>query len=184
MSIKVLRALCCMLVLLAGIAVAQQSSKLQPNSDRRTLSLDINGLSSVRTAVSCAGKKTGCCLDSSICTDKQYCDDNCQCTRKKPSVIQQEAMAQSVAIPSAKETGTDHPEATVSNAARGNGTFGEIDFIADKLELAALGIPRVYEDCGPDKGKCSGSGHCCLIGGSGWCCAKDKKCGEEIGDCK
>lgn len=185
MRIKVLRALCCTLVLVAGIAVAQQSSKLQPNSDRRTASLDINGLSSDRTTVSCAEKKTGCCLDSSICSDKQYCDDKCQCTRKKPAAIAQEAKARSASIPSAKETRTDQPEATVSNAV-GSRTFEgrKIDFNIDKLELAALGIPRVYEDCGPDKGKCSGDGHCCRIGGSGWCCAKDKKCGEEIGDCK
>jgi hypothetical protein len=182
MSIKVLRILFCNFVLIAGIAVAQQSSKLQSDSDIRTASLDINGVSSARTSVSCAAKKTGCCLDSSICSDKQYCDDNCQCTRKKPSALSQEADTQSAAIPSAKETRTDQPETTVSNAvAYGEKKFG---FMVDKLDFTGLGVSRVYEDCGPDKGRCAADGHCCQIGGSGWCCPKDKGCGEEVGECK
>jgi hypothetical protein len=146
----------------------------------KTASLDTDRLSGGRT-ISCAGKKTGCCLDSSICTDKQYCDDNCQCTRKKPAAILQEANVQSATIPSAKETRTDYPNTLVATTLPRGGTF---DFGVDKIDLAALGIAASYEDCGPDKGKCSGTGHCCLIGGSGWCCPKDKKCGEDIGDCK
>jgi hypothetical protein len=82
----------------------------------KTASLHRDGLSGGRT-ISCAGKKTGCCLDSSICNDKQYCDDNCQCTRKKPAAILQEAITQSTTVPPAKETRADYPEATVSRAA-------------------------------------------------------------------
>jgi hypothetical protein len=51
-------------------------------------------------------------------------------------------------------------------------------------KVPATTATLLREDCGPDKGKCSGTGHCCLIGGSGWCCPKDQACGEEIGDCK
>jgi hypothetical protein len=40
------------------------------------------------------------------------------------------------------------------------------------------------EDCGPDKGKCSDGYHCCLLGGSGWCCANGHACGADIGSCK
>jgi hypothetical protein len=40
------------------------------------------------------------------------------------------------------------------------------------------------EDCGSDKGKCSNkTDHCCKIGASGWCCPKDKRCGD-VGQCK
>jgi hypothetical protein len=113
---------------------------------------------------------------------------------------QGEAKAQSVGVPSAKKTRTDavnlNLKASVSTAAvQGTSdTLGVGSASGSKrMSSAALAIAnfdkdklgfRLYEDCGPDKGKCSGDGHCCLIGGSGWCCAKDQKCGEEIGDCK
>ena len=109
MSIRATLTFCCILVFLVGIAASQQSSKPQPSSDpptAKTAVFDIDNLSVGRTA-SCAGKKTGCCLDSSICSDKQYCDDNCQCTRKKPAVILQDARAQPAAISSSKETRTE-----------------------------------------------------------------------------
>jgi len=92
-----------------------------------------------------------------------------------------EVKAQSVVVASAKETWSDDPNQVAVTTLAGRRTS---DFIVDKLDLVAVRSATTNEDCGPDKGKCSGEGHCCLIGGSGWCCAKDKKCGEEIGDCK
>lgn len=61
--------------------------------------------------------------------------------------------------------------------------------VSQAIGLASHSVPAtaptlMREDCGPDKGKCSGDGHCCRIGGSGWCCPKDQKCGDDIGDCK
>lgn len=103
------------------------------------------------------------------------------CSNKVAVPTPAEVKARSVVVPSTKETRTDSSNKVAApTLARGR----KVDFDVDKLDFAALGITRSNEDCGPDKGKCSGEGHCCLIGGSGWCCSKDKKCGEEIGECK
>ena len=107
-----------------------------------------------------------------------------------------DAKAQSSTVPAAKQTGSSgslpastskkadssqvDPKATNSTEV-GDGTFDFLRLRTHRLE----GISRIFvEDCGPDKGKCSGDGHCCLVGGSGWCCPKGKTCGEDPGECK
>jgi len=45
-------------------------------------------------------------------------------------------------------------------------------------------VAVAQEGCGPDNGgPCAAGSHCCLIGGSGWCCANGHSCGEDPGDC-
>ena len=89
--------------------------------------------------------------------------------------------AQTMVVPSATEARTDEVDRNVAVAAvAGEGTF---DFLREGFPVDKLGL-ATFEDCGPDKGKCS-SGHCCQVGSSGWCCPNDKKCDyDNPGDCK
>ena len=171
MRIRALSTFCCMLFLV-GIAFAQESPK-------------------PLTSSSCAaGKKTGCCLDSKVCNKTQYCDENCQCTRKKPAAISS-ASVQPVAVPAAIGTRTGPSEPIVSTAGNGSALLvaSQSDnkfrsLRADGVNLDRLDAASFNEDCGVDKGKCSSGSFCCRVGGSGWCCPNGKKCDYDTYGCK
>ena len=109
---------------------------------------------------------------------------------------QGEIKAQSGVIPAAKKVDAQSRVVQSANEARcddsrvdgkaavsaDEGAFG-FPFL-HRYRVAGVSGDSTAEDCGPDKGKCSGTGHCCLVGSSGWCCPKDKACDYDNISCK
>ena len=82
------------------------------------------------------------------------------------SVAQQQKQASQATEASNVVTAGPSADAAIGQAKET--TFNLV--LRHRTDLSPLGIASSNEDCGPDKGKCSGDGHCCRIGGSGWCC--------------